>query len=1046
MSADGATVLWSMFIGNQSGNTTIVNNVVTDASGNVYVCGFTDATAGIASGVVFQNTFQGSLDGFVMKFNSSGVKQWGTYVGTTSSDRIFSVAIDASGNVYAAGYAASGIGSSGTFQQTTGAGQLSAFLIKLNGATGFRLWGTYLNGNISVAISYGYSVQVNGSSVYVGGYTTSGGATGSPGSFQPNFGTGITNGFIISLNISNGIRNWGTYCQQVPQINNIQVDASGNVYAINNAGVNPIVKFNSTGTALLWSTAVQDNINTSSARGLKLDGNYLIAAYRTSITGIGTSGVYQSSFGGGTSDFFIQYLDISTGTQQYAGYYGGTATDAAATVALDPGGNIVVAGVTGSSGLASAGTFDNSFNGGTYDGLIVKFGPGITNPSLPAGQCITLNYVYDASAVAAGTYNNSIGVTTTTTPVTYSPNTNFTVNSVSGLNGFNGAVNTTDDITVPAVNPCTAALSPVTAAVSMSSASSCGGAGNYTMATITLTNPNTGITINNLLLNLGVTGTGALFASEPNSFTNGLLVAEPDVLDPAYPAVPYAIYGTSGTQTLPLFTLPPGTSTFQVDIDMGSATANVTAQVTGIPTIYNASGSTVIATDATGVTISATPTAAINTCPGTVTIAATTVNFSSNSTTNAASVEWKSNTGGSFLAGGSLSSPTALYTITDQDRANGYVDVSLRAINGGCDAEASCRVLITGATYDFGDLPASYDLLQTGQPYVAGAFISSGTLKLGAVAPDGEALPKANASATGDNFDNTDDEDGVVLFPAISLGMTNYSVTVTASNTNGTAATLIGWIDWNNNNQFEPSEAATPVTVPNGTNNGSFVLNWSSITPAQGMWGHARFRIADALTIYDYVGTTATGEVEDYTILNFVLPLTLTNFTAVKQNSDALLSWTTSSEQNSAYFIIEHSTDGIHFNAAGMVQAAGNSSTLIHYRFIHKGPATGANYYRLKMMDINGAFVYSEMRLLNVGNAGSVIIVYPNPVKDQLTLTGIEAGMQLRIINTMGQRLTNVFSSGNTMKLNISQLPSALYVLQVIQDNNIIKSIKIVKP
>ncbi|MEI9943352.1 MAG: GEVED domain-containing protein [Chitinophagaceae bacterium] len=667
---------------------------------------------------------------------------------------------------------------------------------------------------------------------------------------------------------------------------------------------------------------------------------------------------------------------------------------------------------------------------------------GIT--TLSPGQCITGTFIYNAITAAAGNYDNSVGVTTATTGTIFSPNTNFTTNGVSGLNGYNGAVNSTENVTIPASTGCSQTPQPITTAVSILPANSCGGTGNYTTATVTLTNPNTSLTLNNLSLRIGVTGTGARFASEPNTFTNGLLIAEPNTLDPAYPAVSYAIYGTNGTQTIPLFTLPPGTSTFQVDIDMGSATANVTAQVTGIPITYNASGSTNIGTDANGVTISSRPVVTINTCPGTVTTAATTLNFSSNTTTNAASFSWTSSSGGSFTTGGSIASPTAVYTINAQDRANGYVDIDLRAINGSCDADALCRVLITGATYDFGDLPSSYDLLQTGQPYVAGALISSGTIKLGSLAPDGEALPQANVSATGDNFDNTNDEDGVLFFPGITLGMTTYNVTVTASNTSGGAATLIGWIDWNNNNQFEPSEAAAPVTVPNGTNGGSFILSWASITPTLGMWGRARFRIADALTIYDYIGVTANGEVEDYTILNFVLPLTLTNFTAAKQNNHALLSWTTSSEQNSAYFKIEHSKDGMHFNPIGMVAAAGNSNSPHDYHFTHNDPATGANYYRLKIMDVNGEFVYSAIRVLNIGNAGSVIIVYPNPAKDKITVTGIEPGMRLQVFAADGWLKATYTARSTTEMIPVEKLASGLYIIQVFKEK-IVSTLRFIK-
>ncbi|MEI9943348.1 MAG: T9SS type A sorting domain-containing protein [Chitinophagaceae bacterium] len=180
--------------------------------------------------------------------------------------------------------------------------------------------------------------------------------------------------------------------------------------------------------------------------------------------------------------------------------------------------------------------------------------------------------------------------------------------------------------------------------------------------------------------------------------------------------------------------------------------------------------------------------------------------------------------------------------------------------------------------------------------------------------------------------------------------------------------------------------------------------------------------------------------------ISFPLPLTLVSFDAVKQGvNTSLLKWVTVSESNTAGFMAEHSVDGIHYSVIGVVLAAGNSNTLLNYSLVHNNPARAVNYYRLKMIDIDGRFTYSPVRILNFNNAVSVIVAYPNPATNRLVITGIEAGMQLRLVNAWGQLLINMSSTGNTMQVDIEKLPSSTYVLQVVRKGEVVHTIKIVK-
>src|SRR5690606_30019464 len=93
-----------------------------------------------------QNILGGNFDAYLVKFNSVGVRQWATYYGGANSDEGYSCSTDGTGNVYLAGptTSTSNIASVG-HQNTIGGGQYDAFLVKFN-SLGVRQWGTYYGG------------------------------------------------------------------------------------------------------------------------------------------------------------------------------------------------------------------------------------------------------------------------------------------------------------------------------------------------------------------------------------------------------------------------------------------------------------------------------------------------------------------------------------------------------------------------------------------------------------------------------------------------------------------------------------------------------------------------------------------------------------------------------------------------------------------------------------------------------------------------------------------------------------------------------------
>jgi hypothetical protein len=162
---------WGTYYGNVQ--QTYNSSVATDSQGNVYIGGETNAATGIASGG-HQNTLGsgvGSNDGFLVKFDASGVRQWATYYGGSSFDNVYGISCDSQDNVIIAGASLSSnnIATPGTYQPTI-AGAWDAFVSKFTSG-GNRIWGTYF-GAFDTDIG-NHCVVDAADKIYVAGYTDS---------------------------------------------------------------------------------------------------------------------------------------------------------------------------------------------------------------------------------------------------------------------------------------------------------------------------------------------------------------------------------------------------------------------------------------------------------------------------------------------------------------------------------------------------------------------------------------------------------------------------------------------------------------------------------------------------------------------------------------------------------------------------------------------------------------------------------------------------------------------------------------------------------
>ncbi|HWK06561.1 MAG TPA: T9SS type A sorting domain-containing protein [Puia sp.] len=166
-----------------------------------------------------------------------------------------------------------------------------------------------------------------------------------------------------------------------------------------------------------------------------------------------------------------------------------------------------------------------------------------------------------------------------------------------------------------------------------------------------------------------------------------------------------------------------------------------------------------------------------------------------------------------------------------------------------------------------------------------------------------------------------------------------------------------------------------------------------------------------------------------------VLPIVLSSFEATKQTGNGLLEWNTAQETGSARFEIQRGTDGLQFTTIGTVAAKGNSLVPSQYNFTDKNPVAGINYYRLKMIDLDGNSTYSAIKSIDFGtNAQVTLTSYPNPVTDGLHITVANASGEIGILitNSMGQAVRTLKAgSGTTLDIPMNDLAKGVYVIVV---------------
>jgi hypothetical protein len=170
------------------------------------------------------------------------------------------------------------------------------------------------------------------------------------------------------------------------------------------------------------------------------------------------------------------------------------------------------------------------------------------------------------------------------------------------------------------------------------------------------------------------------------------------------------------------------------------------------------------------------------------------------------------------------------------------------------------------------------------------------------------------------------------------------------------------------------------------------------------------------------------------------LPLHLTIFNGSLKEKDVQLDWETTNESNTSHFQIERSTTGNRFEAVGAVAADGNRLAAGTYRYMDKGIAlmqTDRLYYRLKSVDLDGKFTYSNVIAVRLPQQFNVM-VFPNPVKNRLYIrisnrtvneVSVEVSdLQGRIMYTKREWLQ---SGSGGIEIDVRRWQPQLYIIKI---------------
>ncbi len=442
--AAGNALLYSTYLGGSGGETGYA--IAVDSLGNAYVTGETDSPTAAGPGNVpfpkvgpIQSVYKGGGDAFITKINASGnALVYSTYLGGSGTERGYGIAVDGSFNAYVTGSTSSGLSTTvpnvNDFPTTAGAlqpltaspGAADAFVTMIDAAGSALVYSTYLggNGNDSSIDGGGIALDSDGNA-YVAGTTRS--------SNFPGAGTST-------------------------------IQATLNRGAATGRSDGFVVKFNATGSALLYSTYLGGDTD-DAVNGIAIDSfrNAYVVGYTDSINFPTASPLQAAKGGTAGEDAFVAKINAAGSALLFSTYLGGSVGERAYAVAVDSHGNALVSGFTSSGDFPKV-TPIQAVGGGSGDAFITEFnaaGSALLHSTYLGGT----TGVEHGYGIAVDTLHNDDVYVTGDTNSTNFPTVNPFQASFTALGGTEAFVAKTVNVPAVPVTVTATATSPTSVTI-----------------------------------------------------------------------------------------------------------------------------------------------------------------------------------------------------------------------------------------------------------------------------------------------------------------------------------------------------------------------------------------------------------------------------------------------------------------------------------------------------------------------------------------------------------------------------------------------------
>jgi hypothetical protein len=193
--------------------------------------------------------------------------------------------------------------------------------------------------------------------------------------------------------------------------------------------------------------------------------------------------------------------------------------------------------------------------------------------------------------------------------------------------------------------------------------------------------------------------------------------------------------------------------------------------------------------------------------------------------------------------------------------------------------------------------------------------------------------------------------------------------------------------------------------------------------------------ICDALEIAGIITdisnnvTDCNSQAEVETDCAAVLPVRWTKpITAKLQGKQTLITWSVADQINNGYFAIQHSTNRTDFRDIGTQSGEGNLQAEKTYSFIHDDSAFGYNYYRIKQIDYDGAYSFSNIAVVNLQYVKATL--YPNPTTG-LIFIKTPTATQLSIYNHVGYLVKEIHIEAGSSQISLHDHSNGLYLFRI---------------